>query len=130
MNEETVDVVCSCGQSLGLPVDPPGAQYECPTCKRAVLAPGKARMKIRSGVVSQQRSVPTTNLRQCPACSKMVSRNASACPDCGEPFSEVARVPHGAINMRDPIHVLGIIVVIVIIALTILWCINAIIVYR
>lgn len=54
MNEETVDIECSCGQTLGLPVDPPGAQYECPTCGGKVFAPRKTKLKVQKGSLAVQ----------------------------------------------------------------------------
>jgi len=49
------------------------------------------------------------NLRTCPACSRDVSNRAPACPHCGEPF-KLAAAAAGGINMRDPVHVAGVII--------------------
>ena len=50
-----------------------------------------------------------TNLRNCPACGRDVSARAPACPHCGEPF-RLAAAGAGGINMRDPIHVIGVVI--------------------
>ena len=54
MNEETIDIVCSCGQTLCLPCDPPGTQYECPTCGDKVFSPRKTKLKIQRGSLTDQ----------------------------------------------------------------------------
>lgn len=46
-----------------------------------------------------------TTMTKCPACGKAVSSAAASCPGCGHP---VGRQP-GAINMKDPVHVVGVI---------------------
>ena len=49
------------------------------------------------------------NLIKCPACQKDISPNAVACPHCGEPVkTTVEKAAGGAINMSDPVHVVGI----------------------
>jgi predicted amidophosphoribosyltransferase len=65
-------------------------------------------IRIARGTVAA--APAASGLRACPACSRQVSRAAPACPGCGEPFQEAARRPHGAINLRDPVHVAGIVV--------------------
>jgi uncharacterized paraquat-inducible protein A len=42
---------------------------------------------------------------KCPTCDAEVSSEAAACPKCGHQFKSA-----GAINLRDPVHVIGIIV--------------------
>jgi hypothetical protein len=55
----------------------------------------------------------TTNLKACPACERSVSARAPACPHCGEPFKLAAANP-GGINMRDPVHVAGVIIAVIV----------------
>lgn len=51
-------------------------------------------------------------LLKCPACAKDVSDKAPACPHCGEPLkSSVAAATGGAINMKDPVHFVGMLIV-------------------
>ena len=47
----------------------------------------------------------------CPECGAEVSSAAAACPKCGHP---IKATPAGGINAGDPVHMIGIIVVIVI----------------
>jgi hypothetical protein len=47
---------------------------------------------------------------QCPACKKEISKKAMACPSCGHQIKKP-----GGINPKDPIHFLGIIIVILMI---------------
>lgn len=49
----------------------------------------------------------------CPACGKQVSENAAACPACAEPIRP-ERSNTGGINLRDPVHIAGIVLCIVI----------------
>ena len=48
------------------------------------------------------------NLIQCPTCGKKVSSNAATCPDCGEIINAQMTKPAGAINLKDPVHVVGV----------------------
>lgn len=41
-------------------------------------------------------------LRPCPSCSTPISPKAVACPKCGHAF----KAP-GGLNLKDPIHVVG-----------------------
>jgi predicted amidophosphoribosyltransferase len=75
-------------------------------------------LRIARGAVAA--APATSGLRACPACSRQVSRNAPACPGCGEPFQEAARRPHGAINLRDPVHVVGVAIAIIAAAIFVL----------
>ena len=55
-------------------------------------------------------------LIKCPACQAEISPNAPACPKCGEPIkSSVEKAQGGAINMKDPVHLVGIVLVIIIV---------------
>lgn len=47
-------------------------------------------------------------LINCPACGRPVSCNAAACPACAEPISR-ATANTGRINMRDPVHFIGVV---------------------
>lgn len=50
-------------------------------------------------------------LVKCPACGKSVSPNAPACLGCGEPIKSSVEKASGAINLKDPVHVIGLILV-------------------
>ena len=53
----------------------------------------------------------------CPACGKPVSSNAPACPNCGEPLkSSVEKAQGGAFNLKDPVHLIGAILALLIVA--------------
>lgn len=66
----------------------------------------------------------THSLITCPACGQSVSSNAAACPGCGEPIRP-ERTNTGGINMRDPVHVLGVIVALAAAAIFILMICSA-----
>jgi predicted amidophosphoribosyltransferase len=54
----------------------------------------------------------TMSLIKCPACEKDVSPKAPACPHCGEPLkSSVEASQGGAVNMKDPVHFVGMMLV-------------------
>jgi predicted amidophosphoribosyltransferase len=60
-------------------------------------------------VSERRRKMP---LIDCPACGNKVSANAPACPGCGEPIkSSTAKASGGAVNPKDPVHLIGLIVV-------------------
>jgi predicted amidophosphoribosyltransferase len=56
------------------------------------------------------------SLIKCPSCDKDVSKKAAACPHCGLQI----KYP-GRINLKDPVHIFGIIIVIGIIVSVILY---------
>jgi len=60
-------------------------------------------MESRSNVLG--RAPSRANLQFCPTCSTSVSLNANACPKCGHVFKNP-----GGINLKDPVHIIGIIV--------------------
>lgn len=70
-------------------------------------------IRISRGAVAPHIAA-SQSLRACPACHAQVSVRAVSCPHCAEPFQAAGRVVAGAINMRDPVHVLGIVVCVVI----------------
>lgn len=47
----------------------------------------------------------------CEACGKEISAAAASCPGCGHPRQVVDAREPGAINMGDPVHFVGIILV-------------------
>ena len=48
------------------------------------------------------------NLIECPTCGKQISSNALCCPNCGEIINSKMAKPAGAINMKDPVHFVGV----------------------
>ena len=48
-------------------------------------------------------------LIKCPTCGKQVSSNAATCPGCGEVINAQMTKPAGAINLKDPVHLIGVI---------------------
>jgi len=55
-------------------------------------------------------------LIKCPECGTEVSSEAAACPKCGHPLQAK---PSGGINTKDPVHVIGIILVVIILLLAV-----------
>ena len=54
------------------------------------------------------------SLIQCPACQKEVSPRAPACPNCAEPLKSSVEISQGgAFNINDPVHSIGLLVVVV-----------------
>lgn len=55
---------------------------------------------------------------RCPACGRVASSRAPACPSCGEPIrSSVERASGGAFSLRDPVHVIGLVLAILLLLL-------------
>ena len=50
-------------------------------------------------------------LVKCPECGTDVSSEAAACPKCGHPLQAK---PAGGVNPKDPVHLIGIILVAII----------------
>jgi uncharacterized paraquat-inducible protein A len=44
-------------------------------------------------------------MTSCPSCQAEISTEAAACPKCGHQFKSA-----GGINLRDPVHQIGVIV--------------------
>lgn len=57
--------------------------------------------------------MPVNNLRKCPTCGSDVSVRAPSCPKCGEPFA-LGAAKVGGVNMRDPVHLIGVVLAVVI----------------
>ena len=55
------------------------------------------------------------NLIKCPTCGKQISSNAISCPSCGEVINQKMAKPAGAINMKDPVHFIGVLISILVI---------------
>ena len=48
-------------------------------------------------------------LIQCPTCKGEFSSRAFKCPHCGEVINSRMTKPAGAINLKDPVHLAGVI---------------------
>jgi len=59
-------------------------------------------------------------LTKCPSCRSDVSTEAAACPKCGHQFKYA-----GGINLKDPVHVIGLIIT-ALLAVGVVWYILAI----
>ena len=55
-------------------------------------------------------------LTSCPSCGNDVSTQADTCPKCGHRFKYA-----GGINMKDPVHVLGVGICVVIVVSVIIY---------
>lgn len=54
-----------------------------------------------------------SKLIKCPTCGRQVSSNAAACPACAEPINRVS-ANTGRVNLRDPVHILGVVASVVV----------------
>jgi hypothetical protein len=83
---------------------------ECPSCKETIEVPVRSRGAVLPKSQQPRRISPTsatvTNLlTKCPSCRAEVSTEAAACPKCGHQFKYA-----GGINLKDPVHVIGLII--------------------
>lgn len=62
----------------------------------------------------QPETIHNPNLISCPSCGASVSKNAAACPSCAEPIAP-ARTNTQGINMKDPLHIAGVVIAIAIV---------------
>ena len=67
------------------------------------------------------------SLIKCRACGKDVSENAPTCPNCGEPINrkEAKKLSSGGIDFKDPVHIIGLIIAILIVA-GVVYCLTII----
>jgi DNA-directed RNA polymerase subunit RPC12/RpoP len=84
----------------------------CPACRRETF------------VLSRPQNFDPL-LTKFPSCESEVSTKAASCPKCGHQFRYA-----GGINLKDPIHVIGLIVCVVIIILVALYIIGISLVYK
>ena len=61
------------------------------------------------------------DLIECPSCAGQVSEKAASCPHCGHPFKAQSTIV--GINLRDPIHLIGLAVAGLMILSTIIYII-------
>ena len=98
----------------------------CPTCqseffpkpKKTIAAPPSAPRPIKNVVYDPIGDASEGNsaaFNSCPTCRKEISKTAIACPGCGHVFKQP-----GAINFKDPVHIVGLIVCLVIIVVVVL----------
>lgn len=64
-------------------------------------------------------------LIKCPACARPVSPNAAACPSCAEPIRP-ERTNSSGINLRDPVHVIGVVIAALVVLATVLFVVSKI----
>ena len=65
------------------------------------------------------------SLIKCPACNKDVSSEAPACPACGQPIkSSIEKASGGAVNPRDPVHFIGIVLVVIFVIVVIAYIVS------
>ena len=68
-----------------------------------------------------------SNLMKCPTCGNNVSPNAPTCPRCGEIINKKMTPYTGKINLKDPVHLIGVIFAILAIFLIVVRIIGTII---
>lgn len=93
----------------------------CPKCQMEYeLEPGCASNcmcghAVKAPAADKPAAPVATKLIACPTCGCSVSRNAAACPECGEVINVQMQKPSGAINLRDPVHLIGVILAAIIV---------------
>ena len=65
-----------------------------------------------------------SKLIKCPTCGNDVSENAPACPRCGEIINEKTAPYTGTIDMKDPVHFVGVMISIFVIIFIVIAVIN------
>ena len=75
--------------------------------------------------VNVNTEVIMANLIKCPTCGKQISSNAISCPNCGEVINSKMSKPAGAINMKDPVHFVGVVISILVILGVIAVCVGS-----
>ena len=104
-------------------------RFNCPACQQPIATdlatamndiacPGCAHIfnprSLPDPVTIPAAPAPTSN--NCPTCANQVSLNAVSCPKCGHIFKQA-----GGVNLKDPVHVAGLIVCLIILGLAVTW---------
>ena len=122
-----------CSQTIDAPQEMAAQLINCPACKETIEVPVRSRSswktepaKLPKPAFRPPPPAPATSLlTKCPSCRSDVSTEAAACPKCGHQFKYA-----GGINLKDPIHVIGLIICAVIIIGVILYIFEVAVVYR
>src|ERR1039457_3370046 len=72
---------------------------KCPVCNRET--------KISAQKISSPNKLES-QLTSCPSCNAEVSTKADFCPKCGHRFRYA-----GGVNLKDPVHVIGLIICVI-----------------
>lgn len=114
-----------CKQTLDAPEELASQLIECPTCKETIEVPVRSRRVMPPGFSPAMPAPVSASLTKCPSCRTDVSTEAAACPKCGHQFRYA-----GGINLKDPVHVIGLIIC-ALIVIGVVWYILAVtVIYR
>src|SRR5580692_4970456 len=83
-------------------------EFEADASERTAFCPGCQRETTVGSRKSSFQQKFEPQLSRCPSCSAEVSTRADFCPKCGHRFRYA-----GGVNLKDPVHVVGLIICIV-----------------
>lgn len=112
-----------CSQALDAPREMAAQLIECPNCKETIEVPVRspgAQVRKSPRPAFTPPAPVTASLTKCPSCRADVSTEAAACPKCGHQFKYA-----GGINLKDPVHVIGLIIT-ALLAVGVVWYILAV----
>ena len=109
-----------CGQSIDAPEELAAQLVDCPACKETIEVPVRNRRVMPPGFSPPTPAPVSASLTKCPSCRADVSAEAAACPKCGHQFKYA-----GGINLKDPVHVIGLLICALII-IGVVWYILAV----
>ena len=103
----------SCSQPLEGVAELEFQEVTCPACQQAFFPkprmtystekpPAPAPSIPPAQTAPATKSASASSLTKCPSCNSDISVHAAACPKCGHQFKYAGRV-----NLKDPVHLLG-----------------------
>ncbi len=102
-----------------------GQTIQCPHCglETVLFIPAMeaavfGKPQLQSG--SQFTGDPG-KFQSCPTCGKQISLTATSCPQCGHTFKYA-----GGVNLRDPVHVIGLGVCVLMILMAVIYILSQI----
>lgn len=103
-----------CRQKYELDGEYDGETVECLQCgeKFVVKEFGSPILKPIPDKLANQKN---SKLIECSICGEKIAESAAYCPHCGAVINKKMTKASGAINLNDPIHIVGIILAILII---------------
>jgi DNA-directed RNA polymerase subunit RPC12/RpoP len=93
-----------------------GQTIQCPHCgiETILFIPGKALPNSTS-----RHTDHSAGFQTCPTCGNKISVTANSCPKCGHTFKYA-----GAVNLKDPVHIIGLGICVVIVVLVIIYILS------
>jgi hypothetical protein len=95
-----------------------GQNITCPHCGMDTIL---FVQQIEMPAPNQFAPKSSSNFQSCPTCQNQVSVTANSCPKCGHMFKYA-----GGINLKDPVHIVGLLICAAIIVLVTIYILSVV----